>query len=120
MVGSTTGEERGSDEGDLVDIMYTVFFPIGGSASVGCPSKEGSSPDRPPGAFISFFQIMHVFHPQEEIRRRYGQFEDILKAMEEQDGGIENFALGHKTFGPQVDDCDNQIVVTSLFSKDLI
>ena len=111
-MGSTTGEERGSDEGDLVDIMYTVFFSIGRSASVGCPSKEGSLPDRPSGAFISFFQIMHVFHAQEEIRRRYGQFEDILKAMEEQDGGIENFALGHKTFGPQVDHCDKQLVVT--------
>ena len=25
-----------------------------------------------------------------------------MKAMEEQEGGIKNFALGHKTFGPQV------------------
>jgi len=41
---------------------------------------------------------------QAEIRRRYGQFEDILKAMEEQEGGIKNFALGHKTFGPQIAD----------------
>ena len=47
--------------------------------------------------------IIHAFHSKEEIRRRYGQFEDILKAMEEQEGGIEKFALGHKTFGPQVD-----------------
>ena len=50
-----------------------------------------------------FFFPVHAFYPKEEIRRRYGQFEDILKAMEEQEGGIKNFALGHKTFGPQVD-----------------
>ena len=43
----------------------------------------------------------------QEIRRRYGKFQDFLRAMEKTDGGIENFALGHKTFGPQVflDEC---------------
>ena len=62
---------------------------------------------------LSFLSSKYIFfNQQKEIRRRYGQFEDILKAMEEQDGGIENFALGHKTFGPQVDGRDNQIVVT--------
>lgn len=39
---------------------------------------------------------------QDEIRRRYGNFQDFLRAMEKTDGGIEKFALGHKTFGPQV------------------
>jgi len=39
---------------------------------------------------------------QAEIRRRYGQFEDILRALDDKEGGIKNFALGHKTFGPQV------------------
>ena len=43
------------------------------------------------------------FLAKAEIRRRYGQFEDILRAMDEQEGGIKNFALGHKTFGPQVE-----------------
>ena len=52
---------------------------------------------------ISYTSHIHASHPKEEIRRRYGQFEDILKAMEEQEGGIKKFALGHKTFGPQVD-----------------
>ena len=43
------------------------------------------------------------FLAKAEIRRRYGQFEDILRALDEQEGGIKNFALGHKTFGPQVE-----------------
>lgn len=39
---------------------------------------------------------------QVEIRRRYGNFQDFLRAMERMEGGIEKFSLGHKTFGAQV------------------
>jgi len=39
---------------------------------------------------------------QGEIKRRFGNFQDLLREMDSKEGGLENFALGHKTFGPQV------------------
>jgi len=44
----------------------------------------------------------HLTDHQEEIRRRYGHFSDVLAALERQEGGIEEFAKGHRRFGPQV------------------
>lgn len=40
---------------------------------------------------------------QGEIKRRFENFRDLLSEMEAKEGGLEKFALGHKTFGPQVD-----------------
>merc|ERR1719436_260401 len=39
-----------------------------------------------------------------EIRRRYGNYQDFLRAMERTEGGIEEFSLGYTTFGAQVRD----------------
>ena len=39
---------------------------------------------------------------EEEIRRRYGNYSDFLSHIEKSEGGLGNFALGHKMFGPQV------------------
>jgi len=39
---------------------------------------------------------------EEEIRRRYGNFQDFLGAMDRSEGGIQKFAQGHRTFGAQV------------------
>jgi len=39
---------------------------------------------------------------KEEIERRYTEYQDMLRVMEDKEGGLENFALGHRTFGPQV------------------
>jgi len=41
---------------------------------------------------------------KEEIQRRFKIFQDLLSDMEDKEGGLENFALGHKTFGPHVDE----------------
>jgi len=40
----------------------------------------------------------------EEIKRRFNIFQDLLSDMDEKDGGLENFALGHKTFGHQINE----------------
>ena len=37
-----------------------------------------------------------------EIERRYNNFKDLVVQMEEKEGGLESFALGHKTFGPHI------------------
>ena len=75
----------------------------GGSSPAGCSSKERPLPHRPPGRLnLTNKTKRSFFLAKAEIRRRYGQFEDILRALDEQEGGIKNFALGHKTFGPQV------------------
>ena len=37
-----------------------------------------------------------------EIERRYNSFKDLVAQMEVKEGGLESFALGHKTFGPQI------------------
>jgi len=39
---------------------------------------------------------------ENEIRRRYGNYEDFLAEMDKTEGGIEKFSQGYKTFGPQV------------------
>jgi len=39
---------------------------------------------------------------EEEIRRRYGNYQDCLVKMGAE-GGLEQFAMGYKLFGPQVD-----------------
>lgn len=39
---------------------------------------------------------------EREIKRRYGNFEDFLERLEKVEGGLENFSLGYKQFGPQV------------------
>ena len=41
---------------------------------------------------------------KEEIQRRFKIFQDLLSDMQDKEGGLENFALGHKTFGPHVDE----------------
>ena len=38
---------------------------------------------------------------EEEIRRRYGKYQDCLAKMGAE-GGLEQFAMGYKLFGPQV------------------
>jgi len=47
---------------------------------------------------------------EREIRRRYGNFDDILNRMNEQEDGIKNMALGHKYFGCHVN-ADNSFVI---------
>jgi len=39
---------------------------------------------------------------EREIKRRYGNFEDVLKQIEKAEGGIQKFSQAYKTFGPQV------------------
>lgn len=39
---------------------------------------------------------------QQEITRRFSVFQDLVKDINSREGGIEQFALGHKKFGPQV------------------
>ena len=39
---------------------------------------------------------------QEEIKRRFKIFQGYLEDMNKMEGGLEKFALGYKTFGPQV------------------
>jgi 1,4-alpha-glucan branching enzyme len=41
---------------------------------------------------------------------RYGNFEDIVKRIDEYEGGIENFALGYQSFGCHVEP-DNTFVI---------
>lgn len=48
---------------------------------------------------------------EREIRRRYGNFEDFLKRMEEVEGGIEKMAESYKTMGCHVDK-DNNFICT--------
>ena len=38
---------------------------------------------------------------EEEVRKRYGDYQDCLSRMG-QEGGLEKFAMGYKMFGPQV------------------
>ena len=66
--------------------------------------------------FSVTYTTMEVFVPQisllldrdpcmkeheEEVRRRYGNYQDCLVRMG-QEGGLEQFAMGYKKFGPQV------------------
>ena len=85
---------------ELSQLPYNSYNSPYPSSLVGFQSTKSTNANV---SQISHTSHVHAFHLKEEIRRRYGQFEDILKAMEEQEGGIKKFALGHKTFGPQVD-----------------
>ena len=51
---------------------------------------------------------------KQEIERRFGVFQSFVKDINSQEGGIEQFASGHKKFGAQVNS-DNDIVVRYLF-----
>ena len=87
----------------LVVIRANDIFS-GGSSPAGCSSQERPLPHRPPGRLhLTITVEKSFFLAKAEIRRRYGQFEDILRALDDKEGGIKNFALGHKTFGPQVE-----------------
>jgi len=48
---------------------------------------------------------------ERELRRRYGNFEDMLTRMDKVEGGIEKMALGHEYFGAHVDEKDNSFVM---------
>ena len=50
---------------------------------------------------------------KQEIERRFGVFQSFVKDINSQEGGIEQFALGHKKFGAQVNS-NNDIVVRYL------
>ena len=39
---------------------------------------------------------------QQEITRRFSVFQDLVKDINSREGGIEQFALGHKKIGPQL------------------
>jgi len=39
---------------------------------------------------------------EREIKRRYGHFKDLMNRFDAVEGGIENFSLGYKKFGPQI------------------
>ena len=44
---------------------------------------------------------------QQEITRRFSVFQDLVKDINSREGGVEQFALGHKKFGPQVSAANN-------------
>ena len=47
---------------------------------------------------------------EDEIKRRFGEFQKFVTDINSQEGGIEQFALGHKKFGPQIRN-NNDILV---------
>ena len=54
---------------------------------------------------------------KEEISRRFGVFQQYVTDINEKEGGIEQFSLGHKKFGPQTKN-NNDILVCHVITHD--
>jgi len=81
----------------------SVATEIVASAGTVCKSYLGDSMDVNVPYIENLFKIDPPLKPFErEIKRRYGQFVDYMNRFDATEGGIENFALGFKQFGPQI------------------